>query len=117
MFLDAIFVLAPALTPLLLPVPLLLYGARNDRKLIAASPGVFGAIVYIATVLAAHWSRHPVHDTVIWLHGLASATPLLLLAPSVMALRNKWLSIVHVITLIGVVGSWVIGGVLLQGTS
>lgn len=117
MSLNAISGLALGLAPLLLPVPFLLHGARQDRKLIAASPGLFGAAVYIATVLASYWSRPPVSGSILWLHLLASAIPLLLLAPSVMALRTKWLSIVHLITLAGVVGSWLIGGVLIDGTS
>ena len=105
------------LLPLLLPVPFLLHGARQDHKLIAASPGLLGAAVYIATVLASYWSQPPVSDSILWLHALASAVPLLLLAPSVVALRSKWLSILHLITLTGVIGSWLFGGILIDGTS
>jgi len=105
------------LLPLLLPVPFLLHGARQDRKLIAASPGLLGAAVYIATVLASYWPQPPVSDSILWLHAAASAVPLLLLAPSVVALRSKWLSILHLITLTGVIGSWLFGGILIDGTS
>ena len=119
MGLNAISGLALGLTPLLVllfPVPFLLRGARTDRKLIAASPGLFGSAVYMATFLASHWSDPPVSDSILWLHSLASAIPLLL-APSVMALRSKWLSIAHLISLVGIVGAWLIGGVLIDGTS
>ena len=109
--------LALALTLLLLPVPFLLRGAHQDRRLMAASPGMFGAAAYVTTVLASYWSRPPASDSILCLHFLASAIPLLLLAPSVMALRTKWLSILHLFTLTGVVGAWVIGGVLIDGTS
>lgn len=120
MGLNAFSGFALGLTPLLvllLPVPFLLRGAHTDRKLIAASPGLFGSAVYMATCLASHWSDTPVSDSILWLHSLASATPLLLLAPSFMALRSKWLSMAHLITLVGIVGAWLIGGVLIDGTS
>ena len=120
MGLNAISGLALGLTPLLVllfPVPFLLRGARTDRKLMAASPGLFGSAVYMATFLASHCADPPVSDSVLWLHSLASAIPLLLLAPSVMALRSKWLAIAHLISLVGIVGAWLIGGVLIDGTS
>ena len=120
MGLNAISGLALGLIPLLFllfPVPFLLRGARTDRKLIAATPGLFGSAVYIATFLASYWSAPPVSNSILWLHSLASAIPLLLLAPSAMALRSKWLSIAHLITLIGIVGAWLVGGVLIDGTS
>ena len=120
MGLNSISGLALGLTPLLVllfPVPFLLCGARTDRKLVAASPGLFGSAVYMATFLASHCADPPVSDSVLWLHSLASAIPLLLLAPSVMALRSKWLAIAHLISLVGIVGAWLIGGVLIDGTS
>ena len=117
MTLNAMSVLAMGLTPLLLPVPFLLHGAHQGRQLIAVSPCLLGATVYLATFLAAHWSRPPVSDAILGLHMFASAMPVLLLVPSFMALRRKWLFILHLLTLTGLVGSWLIGSVLIDGTS
>ncbi|WP_457098131.1 hypothetical protein [Lysobacter sp. P5_B9] len=105
--------LALGLALLLSPVPLLLFGARQGRKLAASSPGLFGAGIYITAFLASPWTRPPVSDSVQWLHTLASAIPLLLLVPSVLALRSKWLSVVHLVTLAGVLWSWFIGALFI----
>ena len=116
MILNAMLVLAIGLAPLLLPVPFLLHGARQGRRLIVVSPCLLGAAVYITTFLAAHWSRPPVSTLILWLHMFASAMPMLLLLPSFLALRRKWLSILHLLTLTGLVGSLLIGSVLIDGT-
>ena len=105
--------LALGLVLLILPVPFLLLGARQGRKLVAGSPGLFGAVVYITAFLASFWTKPPVSDSIQWLHTLASAIPLLLLAPSVLALRSKWLSVMHLATLAGVLWSWFIGAMFI----
>ena len=116
MDLDAISGLeefALGLVLLLLPVPFLLFGARQGRELIAGSPGLFGAVVYVTAFLASFWTRPPVSDAIQWLHTLASAVPLLLLVPSVLALRRKWLSMVHLLTLAGALWSWFTGAMFI----
>ncbi|MFC7301089.1 hypothetical protein [Cognatiluteimonas weifangensis] len=104
---------ALGLALLLLPVPFLLFGAHQGHKLLAGSPGLFAAVVYVTAFLASFWTRPPASDAIQWLHTLASAVPLLLLVPSVLALRSKWLSVVHLLTLAGVIWSWFIGAMFI----
>ena len=94
----------PSLLVLAVPIPLLVYFAEPRRKLLACSPNLFALIGFVLSCLMA---AMPVDDWHLFegvpLAVLVVAT--VMLVPSILVLRRKWLGIVHLATMAGAVFS------------
>lgn len=98
---------------LLLPVPVLALGAREGRKLLAAAPGVVSFALFVLAFAQLHLARREASDLLQSAYGIGAVVAATLLLPSVLNLRSRWLGLVHLVTLAGVLWSWFIGAMLL----
>ena len=94
---------------LLAPVPFLLLGARQNRKFWAAAPGLLSFALFLAAFANAHWTTWIPSSAVQSAHTLAALIFLAMLIPAIFCLRNRWLALLHVSTLLGITWSWFIG--------
>jgi hypothetical protein len=98
---------------LLLPSPLLAWGAKEDRRLVAAAPGVLGFTLFTLAFAHLHLAAGEASDLAQSAYGIGAVAAALLLVPSALSLRNRWLGVLHLATLAGVLWSWFIGAMLL----
>jgi hypothetical protein len=89
------------LAGLLLPTPVLAAAALRHRRLVAASPGLLGAAFFVALAVVSGATTISGTSLLGYLPLVALLCCVVLVPFSVMALRNKWLGLFHVLTIAG----------------
>jgi hypothetical protein len=102
---------------LLIPASLLALGAREGRRLLAAAPGVLSFILFSLAFAHLHLASGAASEPIPSVYFIGLAVALLLLVPSVLSLRNRWLGLVHIATVAGILWSFFIGAMLLARDS
>jgi hypothetical protein len=106
---------APGLLVIAATLPVLALAAEPNRKLLASSAGLMGLATFtLASLLAgAQPGQSPALAQAVPLVGSAAA--LVLLVPSVLALKWRWLGVVHLFTLPALGYLFFIGSLVLSG--
>lgn len=101
----------------LAPVPFLFFASRHQaagKVLVAVSPGLTIAALFIAACLASHWTTQSTFWTPWTVYQILLVLAALLVIPATLALRWKWLGTLHIATLVGAVYLWFIAGAALS---
>ncbi|HVL09105.1 MAG TPA: hypothetical protein VM512_08105 [Burkholderiaceae bacterium] len=102
---------------LLAPVPPLALAAREGRRLVAAAPGMLGFALFVVAFAHLHLARGEAPDILQMAYNIAWALVFLALLPSVLSLRNRAWGLLHLITCMGMLWAFFIGGLLLARDS
>lgn len=89
------------LAGLLLPTPVLAVAASRHRRLVAASPGLLGAVLFIALAVVSGATTISGTSLLGYLPLFALLSCVALVPFSIRALRSKWLGLFHVLTIAG----------------
>jgi hypothetical protein len=102
----------PGVGALLGPVPFLIFFSESRRRLVACTPALLAlAIFFIGCVTSGFSTRAP--DVVQYAYTAAMAFTALMVLPSLYALRNKWVALLHLFTFAGIAFLWFVGAMAL----
>jgi len=106
---------APGLLVLAATLPVLALAAKPDRKLLASSASLAGLATFaLASLLAGSQPGHP-PELAQAVPLVGSAAALVLLVPSALALKRRWLGAMHLLTLVALGYLFLIGSLVLSG--
>src|SRR5687768_10539529 len=99
---------------LLFPVPFLSYSASQQRWLTAGSPGLVGTALFIAFSGMSGTTSHQSPKFIAYLPIAGLLLVVALIPASVRALRNKWIGLLHILTVAGALLTWLVAAMAIS---
>lgn len=110
---DAFIQGMPGLALLALPILVGFLNGAAGRRLMACLPGIVGIVGFAAACAASPYTSK--NSTLVQYSFLAlSCLALFAIAPAILALRNRWLGCFHLMTLVGLVFLYFVGGMAIS---
>ena len=109
---EAVIQGMPGVGCLLLPVPFLAYFSTAGRRLLACAPALVALAAFLIACIASGWTSHA-PDIAHYVYVAAMALAAVGIFPSLHALRNKWVALLHLSTFAGVAFLWFVGSMAL----
>jgi hypothetical protein len=106
---DSFIMGMPGIGLLVLPLLIGFFAAPANRRWISCSPGVLGIASFALACAISPYTTHD-SDFAVYLFMGAVCTAALLITPSVIVLRNKWLGAFHLLSLSGLLFLFFVGG-------
>ncbi len=102
---------------LLAPAAVLAFCARHGRRLLAAAPGLLSFSLFCFAFAHLHLASASASESIQWAYCIGLVVAVLLIPSSVLSLRNRWLGLVHLATVAGILWSFFVGAMLLARDS
>jgi hypothetical protein len=107
---EAIIAGLPGVAASLMPLFPLAHFARANRRLLACAPGIVSSVVFLFACVASGWTTHGAPTAIVYGYTILMVLAVALIAPSTLSLRNKWIGLVHLVTIPGMLFCWFVGG-------
>ena len=97
---------SPGLIAIIVPLPLLLIASLHGRKLVSCLPGLVAILGFLVNCVVSGFTSQESSKYLDYLPTLWFLITAALIIPSVVALRRRWVGLLHLMTLAGALFLW-----------
>jgi hypothetical protein len=100
---------ASGLVAIVLPIPFLALSSLQGRKIAACSPGIAAVGLFFITCIVSGLITLDSPEYLNYFPSVGLLIAAILFVPSVLALRRRWVGLLHMLTLAGALFVWFVG--------